>query len=155
MKPSLVLCLGNDVRSDDAFGAFVAERLTRDGEPQNGTEILFAATAGFTLLDLLKDRRRVLVVDTIVTGSAPPGTVHMFPAGALTPSRSLINSHQMSLPTAVSLGQQLGLDMPEEISVLAVEAQDVHTLSESLTPPVAAAIDEAVTIVQDWIAVRS
>ncbi|MEW6051178.1 MAG: hydrogenase maturation protease [Candidatus Zixiibacteriota bacterium] len=152
MKPSLVLCLGNEVRSDDAFGAAVADRLTSNGHAENGTEVLFAATAGFALLDLLRDRKRVLVVDTIITGNAPPGKLHLFAAGALTPSRGLINSHQMSLPTAVALGKELGLNMPTEISVLAVEAQDVHTLSEQLTPPVEAALDEAVTIVTDWMA---
>lgn len=151
MKPTLVLCLGNEVLSDDAFGAVVAERLNDQGVSQPAVDVLFASTAGFNLLDLLQGRARVLIVDTIITGAVEPGTLHFFPAGNLTPSSNLINSHQMSLPTALELGKQLGLEMPGEIDVLAVEARDVSTLGERLTPEIEASVDNAVNRIVDWI----
>jgi hydrogenase maturation protease len=151
MKPILVLCLGNEVLSDDSFGFHIAQRLNSGRVQDNHTDVQFSSIAGFSLLDLLTERSRFLIIDSIQTGAAP-GTLHFFPAGHLTPSQQLINSHQISLPTALALARQFGIEMPETIDVLAVEAQDVETLSESMTPAVAAAMDDAVMRVEDWIA---
>lgn len=150
MKPLLVLCLGNDILTDDAFGSVVAKRLSRNGFGAS-VEVIFAATAGFGLLDLLKDRSAVLIVDAIITGKAEPGTVHFFPAGVLTPSYNLINSHQINLPTALELGKQLGMAMPSDIQVVAVEAQDVETIGEQMTQPVENAVEPALAAVKSWI----
>jgi hydrogenase maturation protease len=150
LKPLLVLCLGNDILTDDAFGSVVAKRLSRNDFGAS-VEVIFAASAGFGLLDLLKDREAILIVDAIITGKADPGTVHFFPAGILTPSYNLINSHQINLPTALELGKQLGMAMPSDIQVIAVEAQDVETIGEQMTPPVEEAVETVLIAVNGWI----
>jgi hydrogenase maturation protease len=149
--PRLILCLGNEVLSDDGFGLAVAQRLRQLEIEDDKTEVIFASLAGFALIDLLKDRDRVLVVDTICTGKHPAGMLHSFPAGIFSPSRSLTTSHQISLPTALELGKLLGCSMPEQIDVLAVEAQDVETLQEVLSPPVAAAVEDAAEFIRAWL----
>lgn len=113
--------------------------------------MLFAPVAGFQLLDLFQGREKVLIVDTIVTGQAAPGTLHSFPAGILTPSNHLTTSHQISLPTALELGKRLGLKMPDVVDVAAVEAQDLETLSEELTPPVRGALEKALEYIRVWV----
>lgn len=150
MKPILVLCLGNEVLSDDRFGAEIAELLGGDDFGPH-VEVLFVSAAGFALVDLLADRRAVLIVDTIVTGTCDPGTIQYFPMGKLTPSKNLVNSHEINLPTALEFGRKMGYAMPDDIQVLAVEAQDVTTLSERLTEPVAMALDETVLRVRSWV----
>jgi hydrogenase maturation protease len=150
LKRPLVLCLGNEIVSDDGFGPEIALRLNAVGEDL-GADILFAPVAGFQLLDLLNGRERVLIVDTIRTQDGKPGTLHFFPAGTLAPSRHLTTSHQISLPSALELGKLLGADMPTVVDVLAVEAQDLETLAEALTPPVRAALEEAEDRIRLWI----
>jgi hydrogenase maturation protease len=151
LKPLIVLCLGNEIISDDRFGPEVARRLQEESGEGLGADVIFAPLAGFRLLDLLAGRRAALIVDTIRTGKASPGTLHEFPAGVLTPSKNLTTSHQISLPTVLELGRKLGMDLPEAIDVLAVEAQDVETLSEEMTAPVQGALDEALEFVYKWI----
>lgn len=151
MKPILVLCLGNEVLSDDSFGPTIAGILNKRYDFGERVEVIFAPLAGFSLLDLLRDRQSVLIVDTIITGKAKPGTIHFFPVGQLTPSYNLTNSHQISLPTAIKLGQELGITMPEDINVLSIEAQDVETLGEEPTAPVKGAIDKAIGLIKDWV----
>jgi hydrogenase maturation protease len=151
MKRLLVLCLGNEVLSDDAFGPLVAHRLQDSDLGCDDVEVLYAPTAGLSLLELLEDRLAVLIVDTILTDRAQPGTVHSFPIGNSVPSNNLINSHEVSLPTALALGRQLGYAMPDDIQVLAVEAGDVTLLSEQLTPAVASAVEPALRAVAEWI----
>ena len=149
--PTLILCLGNEVLSDDGFGPVVASRLRELGVEDDNTEVIFASLAGFVLIDLLKCRDRVLVVDSIFTGKHPAGTLYKFPAGVMTPSRNLTTSHQISLPTAIEFGKKLGCTMPKQIDVLAVEVEDIETLQEELTPAVAAAVEGAVSTIQDWL----
>lgn len=155
LKPLLVLCLGNEIVSDDAFGPIVAQELAKETEISRRADVIFAPVAGFSLLDLLSGRKKALIVDIIRTGKAEPGTLHSFPAGTLTPSYHLTTSHQINLPTALELGRQLGYDMPGDIDILAVEAQDLETLREELTPPVQAALPSALQAVRDWIAQNS
>jgi len=151
MKPMLILCLGNDVLTDDAFGFRVAEEIEHDSAIRAHADVEVAALAGFALLDLLVDRKAVLIVDTIITGNAPAGTPHFYPSGYWTPSRCLVSSHQVNLPTALRFGQEMGYSMPECVDVLAVEAQDVWTLCETMTPPVQAAVTKAVLRIDDWV----
>lgn len=129
----------------------VAERLLDDPDVCRVAEVIFAPVAGFELLNILEGRQRVLVVDTIQTGKAFPGNIHHFPAGVMTPSRHLTTSHQISLPTALDLGRRLGLPMPVTVDVLAVEAADLETLSEQMTPLVAGAVTEAVALAKGWV----
>ena len=137
--------------SDDAVGAFIADRLQGERLDRKRIEIIFAPIAGFRLLELLQQRTAVLIVDSIITGQSPPGTIHFMPSGHLTPSNGLINSHQISLPTALALGEQLGYIMPKTIDILAVEVQDIETLSEHLTEPVAGAVETVIKSIKNWI----
>jgi len=149
--PTLILCLGNEIVSDDGFGAKVAERLAVDAEIKSSAEVIFAPVAGFELLDLLSGRHRVLIVDTIQTGESPVGTLQRYEANHFTPGRHLTTSHQISLPTALELGARIGLDMPKKIDIITVEAGDIETLREGLTPLVEAAVEPAVGMVKDWV----
>lgn len=154
MKSLLVLCLGNEVLSDDAFGPVVAERLRQEHFDDTQTEVVYASIAGFALLDLLQGREAVLIVDAIKTDIAEPGTLHHFTAGIFTPSYGLTTSHQMSLPTALELGRRLGYDMPQDIQVLACEAGDIETLGEELTAPVALSVEPATEYIRQWVYAR-
>jgi hydrogenase maturation protease len=147
----LVLCLGNEVLSDDAFGKFVCEELLREPNISRKCEIVFATLAGFSLLDLLNDYEDVLIVDAMVMENPDVGRLHLFSLDSLQPTLNLCNSHQMSLPTAVHLGTSLGYNMPTKIDVLAVEALDVETLSEEMTPKVAAAVGAAKERALLWV----
>ena len=51
------------------------------------------------------------------------------------------------LDTALEVGRQVGYDMPEEVIVFAIEAEDVETFGEELTPAVAAAADVVTDLV--------
>jgi hydrogenase maturation protease len=151
LKPVLILCLGNEVLTDDSFGFWVAKSLERNQKISEKADVIFAPLAGFNLLELLHGRQRVLIVDTILTGKSPPGTLQLFPAGQMAPSIGLTCSHQISLPTALKLGAELGQSMPDSIDVLAVEAQDVETLGENPTPPVLAAVNPAIEQIESWV----
>jgi hydrogenase maturation protease len=151
MRPALVLCLGNEILSDDSFGYKIACRLQEQFDFNGGAEVEFSPLGGLNLIDMLKDRERALIVDTIITDEAAPGTLHFVEMGYFVPSKNLTCSHEVNLPTAIKFGRQLGISMPDRIDVLAVEAADVVTLSEILTPSVEAALEPAINRILNWI----
>ncbi len=157
MKP-LVLCLGNEVLSDDGFGPAVGARLRGDPAFLARCDLAVASLAGFALLDLLQGRDRVLIVDAVDPAamgawSGPargPGVLHFLPGCKLVPSHNLVGSHQLSLPVALELGRRFGYAMPRTLDILACEAQDLRTMAERLTPPVQQAVDRAVALAGRW-----
>ncbi len=151
MKPALVLCLGNEILSDDSFGYKIARNLIEQYDFNGGVDIEFSPLGGLNLIDLLKDRERALIVDTIITDEAVPGTLHFTEMGHFVPSKNLTCSHQINLPTALKFGREMGISMPDRIDVLAIEAMDIQTLSEKLTPLVEAALEPAINRILNWI----
>ena len=75
----------------------------------------------------------------------PPGTIHHLATGDMPTQRSA-SSHDMTLPTALALGRQAGLRLPEDeaISLVGIEAEDILNFGETCTPAVAAAVPRAV-----------
>jgi hydrogenase maturation protease len=148
--PILILGLGNDLISDDGFGPAVASACREPFQGRADVSVEAAPVAGFHLLDLLSGRKRVLIVDVVQTGARPPGTLLEWPIQASAAGRTLGGSHQADLPATLEFGRRLGYDLPDAITLLVVEAEDLVTLREELTPEVAAAVPRAVSLALEW-----
>jgi hydrogenase maturation protease len=141
--PVLVLGLGNDILSDDAAGLLVAaavrERLA--GEPD--IEVRATTEMGLALLDEIAGREAVVLVDSVQTGRAPPGHLHEFGPEEL--STVLTTSpHFLGVGETLALGNLLGLPMPRQVRIFAIEVNDPFTLGTDLTPAVEQAVAAAV-----------
>jgi len=148
--PLLVLGLGNDILGDDAVGLLAARRLAVDRPP--AVEVVEAAGCGLDLLDHLVGRRQALLLDAIVTGQHPPGSVlEVGPENFLGDHTS---PHAAGLPEALSLARCLGLPLPEDLRILALEIEDAYQVREGLSPSVERAlpayIQRARMIVEGW-----
>ena len=99
---------------------------------------------GLRLMEQMVGYDRAIVIDAICSG-APPGTIHHLAPGDMPTQRSA-SSHDMTLPTALTLGRQAGLRLPEDEAILLVgiEAEDILNFGETCTPAVAAAVSRAV-----------
>ena len=136
-----VLCLGNELLADDALGAAVAAELERLGP--EGVEVVFTPLTGFYLLEHLLDTPRLVVVDTIVSGAALPGTIRTFrEEDVQTPPGG--SPHYVGLFEALAAARALGLAAPGEITLLAVEAADCSTVGGAMHPAVKAALPQVV-----------
>ena len=157
-QPVLVLCLGNDILRDDGVGWAIADDLEVSlphspiPTPQShGVVVKRSALSGFYLLDELTGWDRVLVVDAVRTGQHPPGTVLSFPFEALG-TEAGPSPHAVGLPTVIRLGRQSGVPLPSWIHVVAVEAEDMDSFVEGLTPAVEAAVPKAVAVIRSVLA---
>ena len=132
-----VLCLGNDLLADDAFGLVAAEHLR--GRLPPAVDVVFSCEAGFALMDYLEDTPLLVVVDVIQTGKTPPGTVSVFRTEDLrgAPGNS---PHYVGLFESLDLCRALGMAVPEQVAIVVVEAADCLTIGGAMHPDVRAAV---------------
>jgi hydrogenase maturation protease len=122
---------------DDSLGSIVAERLRQ--RVAADVEVVSTSEAGFHLLDYMLNTIRLVVVDTVVTGSSPPGTIYEFRDTDLKPP-SGGSPHYVGLFETLALARRLHLPVAEEVVILAVEAANCFTVGESMQPAIAGAI---------------
>jgi hydrogenase maturation protease len=143
-----VLCLGNDLIGDDSVGGIVAAHV-RQFAPAD-VEVVGTPETGFHLLDYVLNTTRVIVVDTVVTGSAPPGTIYEFRDTDLK-SVPGVSPHYVGLFEALAVARHLRLPAAEQALILAVEAADCSTIGEAMHPAVVAAIPALIKKVRERI----
>jgi hydrogenase maturation protease len=129
----LVLGLGNDILTDDAIGLNVVRQLRDVWAGDDGVDVCETMEMGLALLDFMVGYRAVVIVDSIQTGKAAPGTIHAVDAAGL---KCLTGRtpHFLGVGETLALGRQLGLSMPEEVQIIAVEVEDPFTLGTQMTP---------------------
>jgi len=143
---TLVLGTGNPILSDDGVGIKVAHEVANQF---NSPQVTVAETsaAGLSLLDSIVGYDKVIIIDAIQTKKGKAGQIYRMKPEDFSFAKHLSSPHQINLVTALELGKMLDLVMPQEITILAVEAKDVSNFSEKCTPEVERAIPEAVKMV--------
>jgi len=148
MEKILILGLGNPILSDDGIGIHVVRALSGHSFAPGVTRAE-ASVGGLRLLEVLAGYDRVILVDAIVTPEGDPGQIFLLGPQDLRASLHSGSAHDLSLPSALKLGRELGMEIPEDknIKIIAIQAADVRTLEERPTPAVEAAIPKAVETV--------
>jgi len=130
---TLIMGLGNPLMTDDAIGYRVAEALA---EKIHHTDIhcLPADIDGFHYVDLMAGYDRVFVIDAIQTPRGTPGEVHRLEEDDICAPVAFQAPHRLNFATALALGRKLQLALPDRVVFFAIEALDVHTFGESMSP---------------------
>jgi len=132
-KPVLVLGLGNDILSDDAVGLNVVRKIKQHLSDTDGIEVQETSEMGLSLLDYITGFDDLVLVDAVQTGQAPPGFVHEFDVSQLN-VLPVVSPHFLGVGEVVKLGRQLGLPVPRQVKIFAVEVKDPFTVGVGMTP---------------------
>ena len=143
---TVIIGIGSLLRGDDAIGIRVAEAVEREDLPPD-VKVVTTTAAGLALLDLLTGYERVLVIDAIQTRQGKPGDVYRLGLEDLPAPLHSFTVHDVSLRSALDIGQKMGLPLPGETVIFAIEVADVTPLRESCTSEVEGAISKAVDLV--------
>jgi hydrogenase maturation protease len=143
---TLILGMGNSLLSDDGVGiCVVAELKNRLSEPE--ITVMETGVAGLSLLDLLVGYERAIIIDAIQTVDGKAGQIYRLDPKAFDTALHTASSHGIDFTTALEFGKKLGLPIPQEIVILAIEASDVSTFNEECTPEVKQAVPACVEMV--------
>jgi len=139
-----ILCLGNELLADDAFGLAAAEELRRRF-PQ--MDVVFTTDSGLHLLDNLTEAKFICVIDSIQTGNVLPGTLYVLRSSDM---KSVFgpSPHYVGLLETLQLAKELLLNVPKDVIILAVEAADCLTIGGKMHD----AVESAVGLVVDLVA---
>ena len=153
---TLIVGLGNPILGDDGVGWRIAEeveqRVWADSAfniPHSAIDVDCVSLGGLSLMERLIGYQHAIVIDAIGTGQHPIGTAYHFRLDDLYDPTSghTTAAHDVSLMKAIEIGRSLGAELPDRIDVVAIESPYVYDFSEELTPPVAAAVPQAVELV--------
>ena len=143
LRPTLVLGLGNPILTDDGVGVRVAEAVRAALPADAPVDVQEVSVGGLRLMEAMLGRERVIIIDACQTAYGPPGTVHRMGLDdlrAMSPTQHSTCGHDTSLVTALEMGRRMGLPVPNDVVIYAVEVENVLDFSEEPTPAVARAI---------------
>lgn len=137
-----VVGLGSPIMCDDAVGLRVSQAI--DDMHLDSVDCHQEAVGGLDILPVIHGYRYAIIVDAIMTGEYGPGTIVIFSEEDFDNKIGEAASHDVNLPTAIKIGRQMDPEiMPEKISYIAIEVEDIKTMTEIMTPNVEAAVSKA------------
>lgn len=150
---TILIGLGNPFLTDDGVGVKVAyeveDKLGNRIPP--GCTITEASVGGIRLMELLEGYDRAIIIDAIQTKNGhPPGNVFKMDLNDLrliSPTQHSTSAHDTSLITALDAGNELGMKLPDDIIIFAIEVANILDFNEHPTPAVAEAIPKVTEMV--------
>jgi hydrogenase maturation protease len=143
---TIIIGLGNPILTDDGVGVKVAyeiENRLGDNIHPNLT-ITEASVGGLRLMELLEGYDRAIIIDAIQTRNGNPvGSVFRMDLADLreiSPTQHSASAHDTSLVTALDAGVEMGMKLPLDITIFAVEVENILDFCEQSTPAVVEAI---------------
>jgi hydrogenase maturation protease len=151
----LVAGIGNVFMGDDGFGVAVAQRLERRELPA-GVRVVDFGIRGIDLVHALQDDPDVAILVDAVPGDEEPGTLTVLEPEVADDEPAGLEPHAMDpvsvLRTARRLGAAPGRTLIVGCEPLTRMSGDEPDVVMELSPPVAAAVEEAVALVESLLA---
>ena len=143
---TVIIGLGNPIISDDGVGPLVVAELANHLN-ENDVTITEASVGGLGLVDLLAGHQRAIIVDAIQTANGQPGQIYQLDPSTFNKARHVASPHDVDFATALEFGKRMGMALPDQIDIFAIEAADVTTFSEGCTPEIVEAIPKCVELI--------
>jgi hydrogenase maturation protease len=141
----LVAGVGNIFLGDDGFGVEVARRLAKLELPDGVLVGDYGISGMHLAYDLADGVTMAILVDAMPRGGEP-GTVYVVkPDEVSQPDAALLDAHGMQPDVVIGMLHTLGAQVPELLIVGCEPA--VADYGMGLSPPVEAAVDEAIKLV--------
>lgn len=143
MERTIVIGVGNPLRSDDGVGLRVARELRPVFSRREDVDVVEIGAGGMALMEASLGFDRAVIVDAMNGGGAA-GAVYEVGLEDLGETRNSACAHSTDLRAAFDIARWLSLPLPREIAIWGIEPADVETVGETLTPDVESAVPRVV-----------
>lgn len=144
----LVCGIGNPMLKDDRAGIEVAEQIEKMNLDDVDVEIIYGV--GFEVNDKVMGYDRVFIIDAAKMGH-PAGTILEVGVDDIFHDHKLASSHATTLGSTLKIGYELFADeMPKEITIFLIEAEDYFEFTKTCSPAVAAAIPKVIDTIVSY-----
>jgi len=127
---TIILGMGNPMLGDDSVGLHIVRAL-RDKLNKADTTVIEASVTGMDCLELLAGYDRAVIIDAIHTMEGKIGQIYRLEIEAFDTNGYANTSHNVNFVTAIELGRRLGLALPRQIAIFAIEVGEAHSFSEN------------------------
>lgn len=143
---TVVLGVGNVLWADEGFGPRTVEKMLADGSVPDGVEAIDGGTQGIYLLPVVQSARRLLVLDAVDFGREP-GQILVLRDAEIPVffGQRPLSLHQTAFTDVLAAAELTG-KMPEKVTLVGVQLENIDDWGGGLTPSVAGAMDEAIHI---------
>ena len=143
----VVLGLGNPLMADEGLGGFIINRLLEKKDSYPGVDFIDAGTGGMSMLHLIAERKKVIILDCAYMNKTP-GTMVKFTPQDVKTTKQLIHYslHEIDVLRVIEFTCQLN-QCPDDIVIFGIEPEKIE-LQNSLNPALLDKIDEYLEIIE-------
>jgi hydrogenase maturation protease len=131
---ALVLGMGNTLLSDDGIGIIIERYLEQELSGVREIDFVETSWGGFRIIDILSGYDYAVIADSIKTANKPQGHIYHLKVNDFLPTLRLTSYHDINFATALELAETLGIKIPKDIDIFAVEVENNYTISEQIDP---------------------
>jgi hydrogenase maturation protease len=129
---TLILGLGNSILSDDRIGLDVS-RLVHKSLNNRDCDLVESQLVGTNILDFINGYKSLIVIDSIKTENGEDGDIYQLSLDDLPKQQRVDSPHNVGLYWNIKMGEKLGMEIPDEIRIYAIEVNDPFSFGEELT----------------------
>jgi len=135
MGKIVVVGFGNEILTDDGIGVRIVKELKKE-ELFNTIKFEAGWLGGIEILDYIENFDTAVLIDATRTKSGTPGDIYHYTPGDFHETLHLSNMHDASFLNTLEMGKKLGMHIPKQIHVLAVEIVEDLEFSLNFSEPV-------------------
>ena len=137
----VVLGLGNPLMADEGVGGFLVNKLLEKKDSYPGIDFIDAGTGGMSILHLITERKKVIIIDCAYMNKAPGAIVRFTPQDIKTIKKLIHYSlHEIDILKVITFARQLK-QCPDDIVIFGIEPEKIE-LQNNLNPALLKKIDE-------------
>jgi hydrogenase maturation protease len=150
-KDVVVLGIGNVLMSDEGIGPRLIEKLNACNENFPYADFIDVGTRSMSLLHLMADRKKAIIIDCALMGTSP-GTIKRFTPHNVSSIKQLrhFSLHEADVLGIIEMSRRLG-QCPKDIVIFGIEPQNIEpgrSLSDTLSSKLN---DYATTICNEFV----
>ncbi|MGA1842781.1 MAG: hydrogenase maturation protease [bacterium] len=144
--------MGNPILRNDCIGLKIGSRLERDLKTRRDIEVCEFVGSPLDLVTQFTGYKRIILVDSIITGSLDIGSVVVFKDDEiLNSSGNLHYVHGVNLSEALALSKRLGIPLPSRILLIGIEIGKADEFGGTLSDDLNSKMDDIYHNIYDII----
>ena len=148
-SPVLILGVGNILLGDEGIGVRVIEAMQEMDLP-DGVELIDGGTASIDVLEFLKNREKVIIIDALQGGGGEPGTIYRFTPSDIRVKKPVYTSlHQVGLLEALTTLEYTG-ESVKNVIIYGVEVEKLGW-SLDLSPEISSIVPRLIEMVLEEV----
>jgi hydrogenase maturation protease len=140
----ILVGLGNPIMSDDGVGIVVCRRVHG---MLPGYDLDLSCGAGLHVMDAILGYRRAVIIDSMVTGKFPVGTVAEVGPDSHVETRRAGHSHGVGFFEAIEVARACKARLPGEIIVYGIEVEDAFSIGDKMSDSIVNRLDEIIEFI--------